>query len=336
MKPKYLSGIGALFAALLIVGAIFVPAVSANENNLEGTCPSGGDPVDRDVVLERSPHLFDDAGNRLSDKEISQMIEELSKVSHIGDADESKNRELAERLRQFHKYRSIADSITSEDSSESTFVQADSGVRINEHHYNGINGYNHPGNLEVSSNGTEIQYLTSHIGKELNGIPTWIEVGVAKFSSAVGGDPSKYLVFTYDSTVPENEKYIVNDTFTNGARDYNFEIYISSSQTSDGYPYMILWEGNVIRVGHVPFCFGDLDENHEYFAINGNSFTTVSEAYFCGSYLSTSYSPTTLWWNNNLQDNTEDHLVGCSAGTPELEFSVPWWSQAYQVRSWIV
>ncbi|KAF5062141.1 MULTISPECIES: hypothetical protein [Methanoculleus] len=29
MKPKFLSGIGALFAALLIVGAIFVPAVSA-------------------------------------------------------------------------------------------------------------------------------------------------------------------------------------------------------------------------------------------------------------------------------------------------------------------
>ncbi len=37
MKPKLLSGIGALFAALLIVGAIFVPAVSAAQEN---ACPA--------------------------------------------------------------------------------------------------------------------------------------------------------------------------------------------------------------------------------------------------------------------------------------------------------
>lgn len=41
MKPKFLSRTGALFAALLIVGAIFVPAVSAAQEN---TCPvNGGD-----------------------------------------------------------------------------------------------------------------------------------------------------------------------------------------------------------------------------------------------------------------------------------------------------
>jgi hypothetical protein len=33
MKPKFLSRIGAMFAALMIVGAIFVPAVSAAQEN---------------------------------------------------------------------------------------------------------------------------------------------------------------------------------------------------------------------------------------------------------------------------------------------------------------
>jgi len=51
-------------------------------------------------------------------------------------------------------------------------------------------------------------------------------------------------------------------------------------------------------------------------------------------YLTTSYSPITLWWNSNLRDSTVSHLVGCSAGMPELEYSIPWWSKAYQVRSW--
>lgn len=75
----------------------------------------------------------------------------------------------------------------------------------------------------------------------MSGTPTWIEVGVAKLSSAFGGDPSEYTVFTYDSTVPENERYVVNQTFTDGSGSHNFEIYISTSQTLEGYPYMILW-----------------------------------------------------------------------------------------------
>ncbi|PKL56706.1 MAG: hypothetical protein CVV35_03535 [Methanomicrobiales archaeon HGW-Methanomicrobiales-6] len=108
MNTKYLSGTSALLAALLIVGVIFVPAASANEDTLENIPPSGGGPVDGDVVLERSPHLFDDAGNRLSDEEISRMIEEMPEVSYLDGMTERKSRELAERLGQLHKYRSIA------------------------------------------------------------------------------------------------------------------------------------------------------------------------------------------------------------------------------------
>lgn len=336
MKTKIRMRALSVILAVMLVSVVVVLAVSADENNLADTCPFGGDPVDKNVVLERSPHLFDDSGNRLSDKAISQMIEEMPEVPYTDGMDEKKYKEIAEMLKQLHKYRSVADSITLEAFPRSTITQADSGIRIDDHHYHGINGDNHPGNLEISSDGTELHYLTSHIGKKMSGTSTWIEVGVAKLSSAFGGDPSEYAVFTYDSTVPENERYVVNQTFTDGSGSHNFEIYISTSQTLEGYPYMILWEGTVIRIGHVPFCFGDVDENHEYFAFEGNSFTPVSEAYFSDSYLSTSYSPTTLWWNDNLQDSTIPHLVGCSAGTPELEYSVPWWSQAYRVRSWIV
>ncbi|WP_292730591.1 hypothetical protein [Methanoculleus sp.] len=336
MKRKSLSGISALIVALLFVGAIFVPAVSADENNLDAVWSSEGNLVGKNVELARNPYLFDCMGNRLSDKEISQMIETMPAVTYLDGMDEEKSKEISERLSQLHKYRSVTMDNNVDVSLRSTQAQADSGIRINEHHYNGISGYNHPGNLEVSSSGTAYHYLTSHIGKELSGTPTWIEVGVTKQSPAVGGDPSEYVVFTYDSTAPEGEQYIAHQTFTSGSSDYGFEIYISTSQASEGYPYMLLWQGTVIRTGHVPFCFGDVDENHEYFALNGNSFTPVSEAYFCSSYLYTSYSSNTLWWNSNLQDSTVSHLVGCSAGTPELDFAVPWWSQAYQVRSWIV
>jgi len=136
MNTKFLSGISALLAALLIVGTIFVPAVSANEDTLENIRPSGGDPVDRNVVLERSPHLFDDAGNRLSDREISQMIEEMPEISYLDDMSESESRELAERLRQLHKYRSVADRIASGVSSQSASVRADPGLGIDQHHFN--------------------------------------------------------------------------------------------------------------------------------------------------------------------------------------------------------
>ena len=117
MNARLSSGTGALCVALLVGGAIFVPGVSANENNLEGIYPSEGDPVDKNVVLERSPHLFDDAGNRLSDKEISQKIEEMSEISHIDGMDENRSKELSERFRQFHKYRSIANSTDNSDCS---------------------------------------------------------------------------------------------------------------------------------------------------------------------------------------------------------------------------
>ncbi|WOX55967.1 MULTISPECIES: hypothetical protein [unclassified Methanoculleus] len=100
MKPKILSEIGVVLAALLVVGAICVPAVSADEN-------SQGDPVSRSVELERSPFLFDDRGDRLSDREISRMIETMPRVTYLDGMNESRSKELSEMLNQLHKYRSV-------------------------------------------------------------------------------------------------------------------------------------------------------------------------------------------------------------------------------------
>ena len=47
MKPKLFPGIGALFAALLIIGALFVPAVSADRASPE-------DAIDDTGLSERS------------------------------------------------------------------------------------------------------------------------------------------------------------------------------------------------------------------------------------------------------------------------------------------
>jgi len=336
MKTKIRMLALSLLIAFVFIGAIFVPAVSADENNLNDIDSSKSDCVGINVELERSPCHFDDEGNRLSDREISQMIKKMPAVTYLDGMDEVKSKKISKILNQMHQYRSIGKSINLDSSSRSTTSQMDSGIRIDEYHYNGITGYNHPGNLEVSSSGTACQYFTSHIGKKINGIDTWIEVGVAKLSPAFGGNSSEYSVYTYDSTLPGDEKYVTHQTFSSGSNDYSFEIYISSSKKPEGYPYMMFWEGKVIRTGYSPFCYGDIDENHEYFALNGNSFTPVSESYFCGSYLCTSYNSITQWWNDNLPDTTKKHLSSeCPAGTPELEYSVPYGSEAYQVKSWM-
>jgi len=204
-----------LLMVMALLVAIFVPAVSAvSENYLNENISSNGDIVKIDTELKSSPSLFDTEGNKLSDKEISEMIGKMPKVTYLDGMTETESKEISERLTQLHKYRSISKSADTKSLLKTTQVQADAGTRIDEYHYNGINGNNHPGNLEVSSSGTIYHYFTSHIGKEMSGVPTWIEVGVTKQSPAVGGNPSQYIVFTYDSTVPEAQRYIAHQIFT--------------------------------------------------------------------------------------------------------------------------
>jgi len=184
--------------------------------------------------------------------------------------------------------------------------------------------------MECSSNGTKYQYLTTHMGKLINTTHNWIEVGIITKS----WDPGQYCVFTFDNNDIENE-WITHSNFTDGSRDYDFEIFISDVQHQEGYPYMISWEGQVIRTGFVPFKEGELNEVHEYIRNDPGSFSDVSTSYVWDSYIY--YNGRTVWWNEQL-DAQLTHPTELHADTQEGvygDFYKPWWSNAYRIDTWI-
>jgi len=147
-------------------------------------------------------------------------------------------------------------------------------------------------------------------------------------------NPARYHVFTYDNN-DMVQQMRVHANLTNGDRDYNFEIYVSGVQYPEGYPYMILWEGQVVRVGHVPFAEGDLNEVHEYIRNDPGSFSDVSTSYVWDSYVY--YDGYGVWWNEQL-DAQLAHPTYLNADTQEGvygDFYKPWWSNAYRIDTWI-
>ena len=203
-------------------------------------------------------------------------------------------------------------------------VQKDGRMVINEYNYNGINGYMKPGNLEVSSTGTEAHYFTSHLGKNGN----WVEVGVARFSL----NPSQYIVYTYDSGRPSGQQWKTWGT-TNPNIDHNFKIYVFDARDGSGYPYSIWWDGVLIDSGHVVNYYNNPDENHEFFAGSATSFQTCSQGYFRDSFLykkvGSSYN--TYWWNANLPETTQSYYMS----PVQLIKSLPRNSNSYMVTTWI-
>jgi len=194
----------------------------------------------------------------------------------------------------------------------------------------GVYGRVHPGPMECSSSGTKYQYLTTHLGKKIGTTDNWIEIGV----ETVYWNPGHYYVFTYDNNDIGNE-WITHHDLTDGSRDYNFEIYVSNKQYPEGYPYMISWEGQVIRTGYVPFAEGDLNEVHEYIRDDPGSFSDVSTSYVWYSYVY--YNGYGVWWNEEL-DAQLAHPTYLNADTQEGvygDFYKPWWSNAYRIDTWI-
>jgi len=317
MKGK--TGMQALsvLLAVMLASAVLVSVVSADVKK----CVVG-DVVDEATLIERSSSLIREyRTNADAEKAIAAEIQKLPRVSYLAGWSEDD----AERVK--HVYAQ-AKEFEEQKIGDRSLTQKDGRMWIDEYNYRGINGFVHPGGMEVSSSGTNCQYLTSHLGQPIGGNPCWIEVGVAKFSEVFGGDPDEFVIYTTDSTLPEKDQFEPHGSFTNGNQDFNFEIYVSSVQDPEGYPYMILWGGQVIRTGHVPFTRGNPDENHEYFATN-SSFTPVSTAYFWDSYLYN--DQVAVWWNDNLPEET--HGQGLSPVM--VDMYVPWWSQAYRIDSWI-
>jgi len=197
------------------------------------------------------------------------------------------------------------------------------GMTIYEYNYRGFNGMMHPGPMECSSSGTIYQYLTNHVGKYMNSKDNWVEVGV----ETAYWNPGQYFVFTYDNNAPSGQEWVTHTSFTNGNSNYNFDLYISSVLYPQGYPYMLSWQGSVIRTGYVPFNKGNPTEYHEYERNDPGSFSTVSTSYVYDSYV---YGDTTaLWWNGNLPETTYPH----NSGPTQAQMTTS--GSAYKIKTWI-
>ncbi|MCZ7385553.1 MAG: hypothetical protein O8C63_12515 [Candidatus Methanoperedens sp.] len=305
--------LGAMLAAMLLVSVVFVPAVSAQESNGR----ISPDAVDKATVDERTPSFIKELRNKgFSEAEIAKAILNLSTKYQDGWTDEDNKRVVG----NFKKVQEGLKNNTLQSTGTQSYVQKNGAMVIDETNYRGVNGYVRPSSMEVSSSGTQIQYVTSHLGAA----GTWIEVGVARFY----WNPNEYVVYTVDSTQPSDQQWktwgIANPNIDN-----NFETYVHDFNDGQGYPYYIAWNGIVIRTGHVPFAAGNPSEDHEYFAASASSFTPVSLSYFKESYLYR--GNTALWWNGYLPETT--HYWG---DLPvRVNRYIPSGSNAYKIDSWI-
>lgn len=312
MKTKFGMQALGLLLVVALAGAIFVPAVSAEEEVLSQNCP---DKVDEKTLLDRTPPLLVELKNKgYSESEIANYLLKLPKNNKKGWSEKDNERALS----YFRNY---------EQSESKTYdVQKDGRMVINAEDFQGINGYMRPGDLEVSTGGTECHYFTSHIGAD----GEWIEVGVARFFDS----SNEYFVYTYDSTRPSGQERKTWGT-TNPNQDHNFMIYIYDDYDGQGYPYAIWWDNTCIDSGHFPYYYNNPDENHEIFASSINNFQSCSVGYFEDSFLykkeGNDYNA--YWWNSDLPitEWTESY------GIPPVQVDryIPQGSNSYKIESWI-
>jgi len=320
--------------ALLLVSVGIVPAVAveAKAPELEKL-----DIVDAATLQERSPAFINDLRNRgCSEEEIAEAIVNYPCNDVYLDgwtAEEAKK--LSEELRETRvAHREAVLSLSGENISNLRFDdqhQSDSGMQLYDSLYSGLNGRVHPGAMNCSSDGTIYQYLTSHLGRETDELPNWIEIGV----QTVWWRPGEHILFTWDENAEGDNKWEDYGSFTAGDRDYNFEIYVSPVYYSgQGYPYMLLWEGQVKRTGFVPWSKGDTNEVHEYFRNKPGAFSTVPTSYVWDTYVY--YNDYGVWWNENL-DSQVPRPTELLQNLPDARarFYKPPGSQAYLVETWM-
>lgn len=302
--------------ALLLAAMVTVPMVSAAGAAIQ---PSGkGDLVDKfNLSVMTPPLLIKLESQGLSEDEIAQYILKMEKPRQDGWTE--KDNELA--VSYLKRYRQNIPDVKSPMYQD---VQKDGRMVIYEANYNGINGYMRPGNLEVSSTGTEAHYITSHLGYG----GRWIEVGVARFNY----NPTQYVVYTYDSGRPAGQEWKTWGT-TDPNVNHHFLLYVYPTDDGSGYPYAIWWDDTAIDSGHTPYYWNNPDENHEFFAANINNFQTCSQGYFENSFLykkeGNNYNA--YWWNGNLPETTDAYSL-----SPVLySRTIPYGSSSYKMITWI-
>lgn len=273
-----------------------------------GSIASSNTKVAEDIFYNRTPDPINELKKEgYTESEIAKFTLEIP-IEYQDNWTEEDNARIVDKLEQM---RGPYD------------VQKDGRMIIHEERYRGINGYSHPGKLEVSDNGIHCHYFTSHLGAD----GKWIEVGVARFYD----NPDECIVFTYDSTSDEPWKTWGR---TDPELDHQFLIYIYDEKDETGeYPYDIWWDNadgdglQLIRSGDVPFLNGNPDECHEFFAEKVDNFESCSIGYFKDSFLYRGDSA--YWWNDDLDETTEAY------GLSPVKVDMHEESRAYRIDSWI-
>jgi len=322
-----------MLLALLLVSVSVMPTMA-----MDAKAPDIGkmDVVDAATLQERSPAFINDLRSKgCSEDEIAEAIVNYPCDNVYLDGWTEEAKKLSEELRETRlAHRQAVLSSSEENISNLRFDdqhQSNSGMYLYDALYSGLNGWVHPGSMNCSSSGTIYQYLTSHLGRETDELPNWIEIGV----QTVWWRPGEYILFTWDENAEGDNKWEDYGTFTAGDRDYNFEIYVSPVYYSgQGYPYMLLWEGQVKRTGFVPWSEGDTNELHEYFRSEPGTFSEVPTSYVWDTYVY--YDGYGVWWNENL-DSQVPNPTGILQDFPDARanFYKPLGSQAYLVETWM-
>ena len=170
--------------------------------------------------------------------------------------------------------------------------QKDGRMLTRDFSYCGIRGYVYPGTLQLSPSGTELHYVTSHIGEPVNGEPHWVEVGVQRYDGNY-----RYILFTFDSDAsdPKLEHFDIDPHV------YHEFLILVLPYNSTHSLYAIWWDGNKIRSGYnVMDTTLQVDEVHEAFS-NTGTFTPCNSSYFKQSTLYTSSGGTA--WNDAISDD---------------------------------
>ncbi|MGB7787206.1 hypothetical protein [Methanoregula sp.] len=313
--------------ALLLAAMAMVPMVSAEMHNKVSP-----DIAQSDTINERSPAFLNDLKNKGStDEQIAAAIVNYSRVSYINgwtQADDQKYSPLLKQGRSNKSYTSPSNpggALSTAAQTVSGQYMDSAGMTIYEYDYRGLNGIMHPGSMQCSSTGTIYQYLTNHLGKVISGQDNWVEVGV----ETTYWNPGQYFVFTYDNHATPGQEWITHSSFTNGNTDHTFDIYVSNVLYSQGYPYVLSWDGQVLRTGYVPFNKGNPTEYHEFVRNDPGSYSSVSTSYVRDSHL---YGDTaSYYWNRNLPETTYAH----NGGPTRSSMYIPSGSLSYRIDTWI-
>jgi hypothetical protein len=119
------------------------------------------------------------------------------------------------------------------------------------------------GALNVAENLTYQNLFTTHIGRTIDGVAHWTEIGIVRFA----GD-SKYHLFTYDSEVPDSWNF-----FGEMRVGEVFEFAIRLDEGPKGhkgpYAYETFCSGRRVRTGHLPSLECQVDLSHESWSHTG-------------------------------------------------------------------